>query len=173
MDRIDRRTVLGGLGAAATFLLAGCSGDSGDEDEEGLRITNPGFATARVRGYRNYRVQPEDTYFRGKTVYLYFEVKGQETREGNEFPDRFDLTEEMIVTDPNGETIVDRSINLNENYPSDASLEQFYFTNDFDLPEDSSPGEYTIDLTVRDELAGETATRSATFGVKEGDPQES
>lgn len=158
-DRTRRTVIAAGVGTLSA--LAGCS-SSGDASTE-FKLTNLVFAESKPGGYGEYEEQPDATYAPTDTVWLYFEVEGISYEETDDGKKEVWVVEDLTVTAPGGETIIDtEAVNDHRNWPENFDVqEKLYLTNDITLGSDPATGEYTVDVTVTDKLA-ETETSATT-----------
>lgn len=159
------------LGAGALGVgLAGCSsdgesGDGGADDELGL--SNLVFAAEEPGGYMDYEEQPDATYDADDTVWVYVNVDGVSSEENDDGTREVWIVEHLTVTDPAGETILDEEVlNSHRNWSADDDLDKLFLANDVTLPRGAESGEYTIEVSLEDRLAEETATISGNFQVE-------
>lgn len=172
MSPCIRRRFLRRGSLAVSLALAGCSsdgddgnsGDNGDDEEFGL--SNLVFAAEKPGGYMDYEEQPDATYDVSDVVWLYMNVDGITYEENDDGTKEIWITEQLTVTNPEGETILDQEVvNSHQNLPEEYDPEKLYLSNNVTLPSDSPSGDYRVDVEATDKLGEQTASASTTFTV--------
>ncbi|WP_336327385.1 hypothetical protein [Halovenus sp. HT40] len=191
MNEADRRTVLRAGGAVlAGSAIAGClddtdSGDNEENDgeqnetedgsqnqtdgtepeeptEESLRIQNVTFLAGQPRGYRDFETVQNATYGVTDRIRVYFEPTGFGTEPASDGDVSVDLITSISITDSAGTEVYSNDDVLRQTFSEEDEDEYFAFW-DVSLPPESDAGEYTVTLTVEDQIRGQTAETTATF----------
>lgn len=169
---LDRRHI---LKAGTTVLLgtaaAGCLGDDTDdtdEEPEAFGIEHLRLLTEQPADYREYQELEASAYPPDAVVWFYFEPVGVTTEDAGGGQERIELTGSLTVTDPNDEEVATVSEEFHRDIPEGGTDELYLFFQFTPPVTPPVPGEYTADLSVADDLAGEEATETTTF-VIEGD----
>lgn len=174
MIELERRQFLQtGVGVAACSAVAGClDGDDEEVTEEDvpLGIDHVRLVEEEPSGYREYTERAGGVYEGEELVWIYYEPVGLATEEAGSGTVEFDITVELTVTGPDGETnefeeAFDREV------AEGAADEQFLFWS-FQPSSPVTAGQYTADLQLTDNLAGETVTEETEFTIEGDEPDE-
>jgi uncharacterized protein YfaS (alpha-2-macroglobulin family) len=179
----NRRSFLTAGAVAIGGTLAGCgsggdevsqNGDTGGGNGEAgngpgeisgegrFGVSNLTFTAERADGYDSYTPQPDASYGRGETVWLYFGVDGLTANEaGDGYTPEFIQT--LTVTGPQGDEVLTEEFDFAPQLDSASQLDAVFVTNDIALPDGAPAGEYDVEFELTDELAGTSLTESATF----------
>jgi hypothetical protein len=186
-----RRVLLAGAGITGV-LLAGCSGDGGEDDpaDRGpIEIRQLAFAAGRPAGYDEYEDQPGATYGRGDVVWLYADYEGlsgepiepeseeesgdqdgasggNDTRQDDE-PTRvdIDLQQSLSVTHLDDGPIVEDEATFQETLAV-PQLDRYFTGTEILLPGDVGTGEYETTVTVTDRVSETEDSATATFRIE-------
>lgn len=166
--RQRRRQFLRAVGTAATAAIAGCSGgDGGDAasptPEPSLSVAEFAFCDSQPAGYEDYTVREDATYAVDETVWVYLDVLNLGSESAGDDRVTVDLTEILEVSGPSGETVLDDTIEFDNEFAADADLQTFFIVNDITLPSDAPTGEYEVSVTLEDRLTGESTSTTQTF----------
>lgn len=178
-----RRLLEAGVAIATGSTLAGCLGGTDNPDDDGadddgtddngaddatdqLGIEHVRLVDSEPTGYREYDEVSNGTYEADELVWIYYEPVGLSTEDAGEGAVRIETTLELTVTGPDGgswqfDEEIDREI------PDGNQDEQYFFWN-FQPRSPAKSGEYTAELSVTDELAGEQASAEVTFSIENG-----
>lgn len=173
----NRRSVLTAGAVALGSVLAGCgSSDDGSGGSDGgtgstdgdvtgsgsFGVSNLAFTAERADGYDSYTPQPDASYGRGDSIWLYFEVDGlTASQSGDGYTPEF--TQALTVTGPDGEQVLTEEFDYEPQISSESQLDAIYVTNDITLPEGAAAGDYRVEFDLTDELAGASVSESASF----------
>lgn len=164
-----RRNFLRIAGVMTTVAVAGCIG-SGDVDgdatptpEPTLSIAEFVFCDGEPSGYDDYTVREDATYAVDETVWVYLDVLNLGSESVGEDRVTVDLAEILEVSGPSGETVLEDTIEFDNEFPADADLQTFFLVNDITLPTDASAGDYQVAVTLEDRITGESTTRTKPF----------
>lgn len=124
-------------------------------DREDIIIENFRFAANEPD---DYRVPP--TFSAGETVYLVFEVKGYRKKDRKVW-----LQEDLTITYPDGSIGLkqDNIVDYRQVVKGGAPIE---FTNNITLPMNAKPGEYIVNITIRDKFGGGDMRETKQFLVR-------
>lgn len=170
---IDRRYVLrtGALVAGAAF--AGCL-DAGEESDDAethdppdeLAITNPQLLAEEPSDYREYDVVEDRQYSADAIVWFYFEPVGVTTEDAGAGQERIELTSALEVT-YRDETVATTEEEFRRDVPEGATEELYLFFHFTPRVTPARPGRYGAELSLTDELAGESVTEEVSFTIEE------
>lgn len=170
MVRTGRRRLLVGGSTLLLGGLAGCLNQEPDEDpsERGpLSIAEFVFAAEQPGGPGEYTEQPDATYARGETLWLYLELEGlagESTDDGVEI----DLEQRLLLEHEQHGTVSDTTEPHEPPESLEAEqLEPFAVQNQLAIDPEMTLGEYTLTVEFTDGVSGSTASESGTFHVVE------
>jgi hypothetical protein len=135
------------------------------EAGEELAVENVTFLADQPRGYRDFDTAPNDTFGVTDPIRVYFEPTGFSTEEAdnsNAGDVSVDLITSVTITDASGTEVYDNDDILRQSFPEEDRDEYFAFWN-VSLPSGADPGQYTVTITVEDQVSGQTAETTATF----------
>ncbi len=171
-----RRVLVAGASIALGAGLGGClsGGDDGQAPPDGtgtetlsLGIEGLELATGEPAGYREYRAAEDGTYSPGDVVWFYLEPVGVTTGDAGAGEERIDLTGTLTVTGPDGTELETTEETFDREIP-EGGTEELYMYFHFAPDSPVTPGEYTAEIVVRDELAGTEARETITFAMGRG-----
>jgi len=154
-----------------TVSLTVSNASSLDTEEKKDHIAVSNFAFRRlvmcstVRDLGDFTPQPNAIYHAGDIPWVYFEVRGFEQRKTGDLYEIWLQWTRLRFTDPNGKLMVDAP-NVREHHENIQETVEPYvaFWIDIGKAESSDPrGKYTVEITVKDMLSGDTAIESTTF----------
>lgn len=156
--------------------LAGC-GDGGDggtttptpTPEPELEISSIQFVADAPTGYREYEPVPDKTYQLGSQAWVYFEPGGVASESAGSDSERIELTLEAEFTDADGRVVNTVSRTLDPDVETGQSLEELFLVATTEIPGDTAPGTWTVDVELTDEISGATATFTREFEVGAGE----
>jgi len=172
-----RQTLAAGATLVTTGALAGCLG-GGDGGTEPRTVTETKPSTAahplglehvkllneKPADYREYDVNPVGTFSAVDVVWLYVEPVGVTTEAAGAGEERIQLQSTLTVTGPDGRERESTEETFDRDVPSGGTDELYLFFH-FSPTTQADSGEYTAELTVRDELADETAKTTTSFTI--------
>ncbi len=157
------------IGIIASIVLVTFSiGCVEEESTNGdLSISNVVFCSEHPTGYREYKEQPDATYNPGDMVWIYMNINNNYYNPNSDGTNEIWITENLTLLDSQGEILIPNQEFLNEhqNYPEDLNPENLWIYNNIPTSTDIDPGYYTVQIVVKDKLAGATATASSTFRI--------
>lgn len=183
--------IAGGLAATAGCTDAGPAegGDSGGTEEtsrdsgthgktespggEGSTERKPDLGIGRVRflqekpeGYRQYTEAPDATYEADESIWIYVEPTGVafESTEGGER--RFELRLRVSVTGPEGEEIRPLTETVSDTIPESADEPDVFVFAQYTV-RNPGVGDYTVEISIADELSRGRASETATFSIED------
>ena len=147
------------------FWTAGCA-DKEASSTPTLSIRRLEVSSA-VSDEGDYTVQPGATFDRGEVVWLYSEVRGITLKASDGKFEYWVKSSSLKIFDPDGNLIAHLVdfVELHETAVDDVP-EFLWFGTYYESTADDIAGQYKFELTVKDELSGATATRSATFTLQ-------
>jgi hypothetical protein len=164
-------------GAAATgALLAGCSGDDDgngtpepdgngeDESTEQLGIENVRLVAREPDGYREYEEVEDGIYGADEIVWIYYEPVGLASEDSGNGQERIDLQFHVSIRGPGGQEQASHDEDIERDIISGPDEHWRYWSYQPSTPSD--PGEYTAEITIRDEIAGEEVQQTVTFTLE-------
>lgn len=172
MVSTSRRRALATCGALLVPTLSGCS-DGGVENpaERGpLSIGEFAFAASEPSGYGEYEPQPDATYRRGDSLWVYVELNGLAARRVDGGVE-IDLAERRIL-EHDGQELSTAEKTYRETIQSN-QLQNFYARAGLPISDGSGSsqgfptGESTLTVEYTDNVSGTSATESGTFTVTE------
>ena len=148
-------------------LVAFSIGCVEEESKNGdLSVTNVVFCSEEPTGYHEYKEQPGATYNPGVTVWIYMDVNNIHYNPNSDGSNEVWITENLTILNSDGEILLNGEIiNDHRNFPEEEDVEKMYLKNDITIPADFDPGYYTVQIMVKDKLAGVTASASSTFQI--------
>lgn len=168
MIRTGRRRLLVGGSALLVGGLAGCTNQDADEDpsERGpLSVADFAFAAEEPTGYGEYTEQPDATYARGETLWLYVELDGLA---GEPVDDGVQIDLEQVLRlehEEHGQ--ISETPDVRDDVLQSNQLERFSVQNGFEIGSQFATGEYTLTMSFTDNVSETSATESGTFHVAE------
>lgn len=171
-----RRTLAAGATLVTTGALAGCldggSGGTGptrtatgtkrSTTAQPLAIEHLKLLYEKPADYREYDVNQVGVFAADDVVWLYVEPVGVTTEAAGAGEERIQLQSTLTVTGPDGQERETTDETFDRDVPSGGTDELYLFFH-FTPTSLADSGEYTAELTVRDELADETAETSTSF----------
>ncbi len=114
-----------------------------------------------------YDENPSRTYFTGDSIYVYIEPKGFETLK-NKGDDMYgiDIVEDLVVTDPHENQVPYLTV-PEVVWLTSSPTPYIAIRNVLTLQEDAEEGLYTVTVTIKDHLSGESTSMSETFELIE------
>lgn len=167
--RQSRRQFLRATGAAATVAIAGCSGGgdgaetSSPTPEPTLSIAEFVFCDSQPEGYDEYTERADATYAVDETVWVYLDLVNIGSEPADEDQVAVDLTESLSVTGPDGEAILEDTIEFDNAFAADVDLQTFFIVNDIHLPTEAAAGDYEVEVSIDDGITGDSTTVTGTF----------
>ncbi len=140
--------------------------------EDYVNVTNLAISLfevcSEVTDEGDYTIQPDATFHAGDNACIYFEVTGFENEEDFVGYRIKVLWEKIEIYGPDGE-LMWSELNVNEiNVVSRYLSTYVSFWYCFGKADSSDPlGEYRVEVEVKDELSGETTTKSITFFLRD------
>lgn len=128
-----------------------------------LFLTAAAFIDGPVRGYGQYDPRPHSTFTHGETIRVYVEPAGfDHRREGDLY--RVSLACDFAILGADGKQVTaDRAVKEVDLSSRQANMELGV---DLSLPYlDLPPGSYTLEVAVRDRIAGDRAAARLPFRV--------
>lgn len=135
------------------------------EPVEQLAIENVTFLDGQPRGYRDFDTAPGQTYAVTDPIRIYFEPTGFGTKETDSGELDLDMITSLQITDSQGTEVYNNSDVLRQTLPEDQVDEYFAFWG-ATLPIETEPGEYTAEITLEDQITGQTTETTATFTLE-------
>lgn len=175
MVEIQRREFLQtGAAVAAFSAVAGCLGNDDEdtaEEDVPLEIDHVRLVEGEPQAYREYTERADAVYGEDELVWIYYEPAGLTTEDAGSGTVRFDITVELTITDPDGETEVVEAEEFDREIAEGSADEQFLFWS-FQPSSPVTTGEYTAELQLTDNHAAETATEQTAFRIESEEPEE-
>ena len=156
-----------------TSTLAGCLGDDDDPpatEPDDLGLEHVRLVADEPDGYREYTEVRDGVFDTDDTVWVYCEPVGLETDDVEDGDSRIDLTFELEILDPDGETVETTEEEMGREMSADELGELFLF-GFFEPARPVYQGEYDAELTLTDNLAGERAETTISFVIGERPPE--
>jgi hypothetical protein len=157
------------LGIIASIVLVTFSiGCVEEESQNGdLSISNIVFCSEQPLGYMDYDEQPSAQYNPGDTVWIYMNVNNLHYNVNSDESSEIWIKQNLTLLDSQGEIIQDfgEVINDHRNLPEEEDPDKIFLTNNIYIPTDFDPGRYTLQILVKDSLAGETTSGSSNFRI--------
>lgn len=174
---LERRHILRASGAIVLgSAVAGCLGDETDDSENGtgeepdeLGIRHLRLVSEQPTDYREYEEVENRRYPPDSVVWFYLEPVGVTTEDAGAGQERIELTGSLTVSDPNGEEVASVDREFYRDIPEGGTDELYLFFQFTPPVTPPVPGEYTAELSVSDDLAGEQATETGTFTIERTD----
>jgi PKD repeat protein len=122
---------------------------------------------SKVVSNENYIVQPDATFRKFETVYIYLEVNGfQQNRTGEGYNIWVQL-QSLKVYKPDGSLLLNLSDVFENRTTTEKASLYIYFWYSFGSAASTDPyGEYKVECTVLDKLSGDSKTVTTAFTVK-------
>ena len=156
------------IGIIASIVLVTFSiGCVEEESTNGdFSISNVVFCSEEPTGYHGYKEQPSAIYNPGDTVWIYMDINNIHYNVNSDDTSEVWITENLTILDSQGEILLNGEIiNDHRNFPEEEDPEKLFLKNDISIPTDFDPGHYTVQIVVKDKLAGVTASASSTFRI--------
>lgn len=121
-----------------------------------------------VRGTDDYDLQLDSTYVRAQVIFTYFDFYGALCkRDDGDYVIHLNIAR-LALLDSTGQEIaaVEDVLDVRETSPLYGSTGSLWVY--FDAPLLGPLGEYTVELTIKDMLSGNTATANGSFILKDG-----
>jgi len=156
------------IGIIASIVLVtfsiGCVEEESKNDD--FSITNVVFCSEEPTGHHEYEEQPSATYNPGDTVWIYMDVNNIHYNPNPDETNEIWITENLTILDSQGEILLNGEIiNDHRNFPEEDDPEKLFLKNDISIPTDFDTGHYTVQIVVKDKLAGTTTSASSTFRI--------
>ena len=155
-----------GLIASIVFVSfsIGCIEEESGNGE--LSISNIVFCSEEPTDYREYKEQPDSKYNPGDDVWIYMNINNIHYNPNPDGTNEVWITENLTVLNSQGEILLSSEIlNEHRNFPEEEDPEKLWLSNVIPTTTDLDPGHYTVQMVVKDKLAGVTATASSTFRI--------
>ncbi|WEL17289.1 hypothetical protein SVXHr_1115 [Halorhabdus sp. SVX81] len=185
MASYTRRTVLG-FSAAAVAGLAGCGDDTASSTDtttepggtptptpeptptmpSSLAIEHVRFCTEQPTGYRQYTEQPGQTYTPDDVVWVYFEPSTVGTEPAGEGERRFAYELNWTIYTPDGDALDTITRTVERTVVESADFSEVFLVLNFSPSMAFEPGSHRVEINVRDTIAGNEASETATFDVE-------
>lgn len=131
---------------------------------EELSIDHIRFLEEAPSGYRDYSAVENETYQKSDTIWIYFEPGGVAFEERDDSEQWFDLDLSVRTTGPEGNEQLQVKERLNRALTENEDPNSLFLAANFDLSQ-LSPGEYTMDIVLHDQISGERVQAEATFSI--------
>lgn len=132
-----------------------------------LELTNIVFCSKNPTGYMKYVEQPKATYKPGKTVWVYMNLDGVSNRPNADGTKEVWIKLHLRLKAPNGDMLVDQDLfDEHKNYQEKYNLDEMFFRLNLDTVTGMAEGRYTLELDLKDNLAGKQASASSIFILK-------
>ena len=147
-----------------TFSIGCVEEESNNGD---LSISNIVFCSEQPVGYMDYDEQPSAQYNPGDTVWIYMNINNLYYNSNSDESSEIWIKQNLTLLDSQGELIYDfgEIVNDHRNIPEEEDPDKIFLTNNINIPTDFDPGRYTVQILVKDALAGETTSESSTFRI--------
>lgn len=175
---IDRRHALRTGALVAGAAVAGCLdiGDVVDDDEpddgepdagvDELAITNLQLLAEEPADYGEYEPVADRQYSADAVVWFYFEPVGVTTEDAGAGQERIELTGALEVT-YRDETVSTAEEVFHRDIPESGTEELYLFFHFVPQVTPARPGRYGGEVSLTDELAGESVTEEISFTIEE------
>ena len=113
-----------------------------------------------------YTVQPESTFNRGDTVWLYFEIPGLKAKKVDDKYESCYKVTEFRIYDPD-DSIISNIVDIGEDcITADEPPDFIWFKFWWDTETSDAVGQHRWEFVVKDGLSGAIGTGSATFNLQ-------
>lgn len=161
------------VGLATT--VAGCgNGDSGGDGTptpESISIERIRFSAERPTGYREYEPVQDETYALGEAVWVYFEPEGVARESVGAGTERIELRIDATFVDAAGAVQDSEVETIDQELAEGQSIDELYLWVGTGIPNDAPPGTWEVEITLTDEVSGQSTTASRDFEVAGGGGQ--
>lgn len=147
--------------ATQSFTIA----DPIQQAEGPFEIPDIVYCATEPRGYRDYTEQPDATYTPGDDVWFYFEIPGISYRWEDDVK-VLHLTGMETITGPDGGTVYEQPIDNREEAEPGTDLSTYFLYDAVTTSTGVDAGSYSLELSITDELAGQTVTRTESFSIE-------
>ena len=114
-----------------------------------------------------YKEQPEATYKPGKTVWIYMNLDGVSHNPNPDGTKEVWIKLHLKVKAPNGDVLLDQDLyNEHKNYQKEFNPGEMFFKVNLNTVSGMAEGRYTVELDLKDNLAGKQASASSIFTLK-------
>jgi len=133
-----------------------------------LGISNIVFCSERPEGYMDYEEQPNATFEPGDVVWIYFNLDGVKYNLNQDNSKEIWVKLHLTLKSPEGAVLLDEDLyNEHKNFEEEYNVEELFLRVNINTTEELAEGKYTVEATLRDELADKEATASSSFWLKE------
>lgn len=146
-------------------FLVGCVEEESKNGD--LSLSNIVFCSEQPAGYMDYDEQPNAQYNPGDTVWIYMNVNNLYYNVNSDDSSEIWIKQNLTLLDSQGELIQDfgEIVNDHRNLPEEEDPDKIYLANNIYIPTDFDPGYYTVQILIKDALAGETTLGSSNFRI--------
>ena len=132
-----------------------------------LELSNIVFCSIKPKGYMDYNEQPEATYKLGKTLWIYMNLDGVSHNPNPDGTKEVWIKLHLKVKSPNGDVLLDQDLyNEHKNYQKKFNPGEMFLKVNLNTVTGMAEGRYTVELILKDNLAGKQASASSIFTLK-------
>jgi hypothetical protein len=132
-----------------------------------LGISNIVFCSKNPKGHMAYEEQPEATYKLGKTVWIYMNLNGLSHNPNPDGTKEVWIKMHLRVKSPNGDILLDQDLfSEHKNFRKKFDLDKMFSRVNLNTVSGMAEGRYTVELDLKDNLAGIQASASSIFSLK-------
>jgi len=133
-----------------------------------LGLSNIVFCSQRPGGYMDYEEQPDATFEPGDVVWIYLNLDGVKYNLNQDNSKEIWVKLHLTLKSPEGAVLLDEDLyNEHKNFEEEYNVEELFLRVNINTTEELAEGKYTVEATLRDELADKEATASSSFWLKE------
>lgn len=132
-----------------------------------LEFSNIVFCSNNPKGYMKYIEQPKAIYQPGKTVWIYMNLDGVSHNPNPDGTKEVWIKLHLRVKAPNGNILLNQGLyNEHKNYQKRFNPDEMFFKVNLNTASGMAEGRYTVELDLKDNLAGKMASVSSIFTLK-------
>jgi len=132
-----------------------------------LELTNIVFCSNKPRGYMDYKEQPGPIYKPGKTVWIYMNLDGVTHNPNPNGTKEVWIKLHLRVKAPDGDVLLDQELyNEHKNFQKKFNTDEMFLKVNLNTVRGMAEGRYTVELDLKDNLAGKIASASSIFTLK-------
>ncbi len=132
-----------------------------------LELSNIVFCSTRPKGHMEYKEQPKAIYKAGQTVWIYMNLEGISHNLNSNGTKEVWIKLHLRLKAPNGDVLLDQELyNEHKNYQKKFNPDEMFFKVNLNTVRGMTEGRYTVELELKDNLAGQIASESSIFTLK-------
>ncbi|ACV10644.1 hypothetical protein Huta_0457 [Halorhabdus utahensis DSM 12940] len=131
-----------------------------------LSIDHVRFCAEQPTGYRQYTEQPDQTYRPGDVVWIYLEPSTVGTEPAGDGERRFAYEVSWTIYTPDGEALDTITRTFERTVVESTDFTTVFLVLNFSPSMAFEPGSHRVEIDVRDTIAGNEASQTATFDVE-------